>query len=125
MAVPRIRCLICEREVTSRRHQGEMASGGHGPCAEHGPPRGGILLRAPWAEGGRTSPVVCPVTTQNTPTQLITISGGDGVGLIGVETARSNARLAQLLAIGDLRKNAGADPRVTARGDVMIDKGIR
>ena len=38
-------------------------------------------------------------------------------------TARSNARMALMLALGDLQKNAGPDQRITARADV-IGSGI-
>ena len=34
-------------------------------------------------------------------------------------TARSNARMALMLALGDLQKNSGPDTRVTARADVL------
>lgn len=47
-------------------------------------------------------------------------SAGQGKAM---SVARSNARLALMLAIGDLQKTAGPDQRVTARADV-IDENI-
>ena len=36
-----------------------------------------------------------------------------------IATARGNARLALLLALGDLQKHSGNDTRVTARADIL------
>ncbi|MCF7733629.1 MAG: hypothetical protein K9N23_18210 [Akkermansiaceae bacterium] len=56
---------------------------------------------------------------------LLTLSGVSlraGAQSEAMATARANARLAMMLALGDLQKSAGPDQRITARADVLDEK---
>ncbi|MDP3851133.1 MAG: hypothetical protein Q8Q59_11560 [Luteolibacter sp.] len=52
---------------------------------------------------------------------LATISLRSSSQTDAIATARANARMALILAIGDLQKSAGPDQRITARADVLSE----
>jgi len=53
---------------------------------------------------------------------LSSVSLRASAGGMAMATARSNARLALMMALGELQRSAGPDQRVTARADILDEK---